>query len=198
MSPWCFNVHIINGIQDFKLVVNHLKGAPVGKAPSARDLRIRQFNEFVKVYQKHSNTLFKKKQTCPKKLNQLRSAALCGTCSGRSEVFFLHDKAKMKFSKCLEVINVCHDYWQSLLLIFEALAKINHLVVRKQQTYKLVKTEQSDFKAKWLQMNKISQSLQNCTSSKFSVIEQAALICSSLVSLTGNHDFLAESAGFVQ
>ena len=193
-----WNVYMVSTIKDFKPIKTLENGKKV-KTLSPREIRIKEFSKFSAIFHKNWAILFIKKGKCIKKMNELRSASHCGTCSGRSEIFFNEGKAKMKESKCLQVIDQCHSYWNALIEIFEKLASISHLVARTNSRTSLkAHTTQSEYMSEWLKHNKITESLKKCKSSKACTLQQADSICRSLVSITNEKDFVSQSTSFLK
>ena len=89
---------------------------------------------------------------CWEYMEKLRSTALCSTCSGRSQVYFLNEKAIVTEESCHELLGVCSrsfgyslDFMKIMTEVGERLVSASLLIDIGSQFYTKLKTSIKEF-----------------------------------------------------
>lgn len=58
---------------------------------------------------------------CFSRMNQMRTRSLCMTCSGRSQIYFSANKARIKSFDCKQTIQMCAHTWNKIVQMVDAM-----------------------------------------------------------------------------
>ena len=159
--------------------------------------RVKDFNMLKKAFNEERKDIVKHQSVCVKKLTDLRSASLCNTCSSRSAIFFQGQRAIIQMSTCKEVIELCHNYWTSVIKLIDTSFKSRKLVNHAMKFLQMPKTTSIDYLAKWLTETNLRQVLDGCSSPEKCKDEQASLICGSLITIKGKQNIATQTSSFL-
>ncbi len=114
------------GIADFKQKAQELTELKNNIGPFISELK-----KIVQYLVKTTANFETVQGSCATRMNAIRSASVCSTCSGRSQIYFLFKKALISMETCTGFVIECFDSWLMLAKITtgldEAREKIEHV-----------------------------------------------------------------------
>ena len=140
---------------------------------------------------------------CWDRMVQLRNAAVCSTCSGRSRVFFMKQKANMDQATCSSIMNDCYISFKMANRYFKTLAgfslvsdikeilegsliKFKHLsMINKKVARKFVKMMGKE-KMRYFTLDRYFKNKRNLTSEELKEKDRLArVLCKRFLSIQG-------------
>ena len=138
---------------------------------------------------------------CLAELEIVRQAAICGVCSGRTEVFFKDNSSiQLGLGDCQTVIEHCHNYWVYLVDILDEMLAVEGVLKSAGKSAGNALEDEDRFKSSeheklidWLQQNNLREYLRECKQRSTCSPAAASDICSAFITIQ-KPDNLARSA----
>jgi hypothetical protein len=191
----------VSRVNSLKETLEETDSAKAGQALQNIDSWSSEMNDFLDLIHTTRNDFRHVQTQCAKKMNELRTSSVCSTCSGRSEVFFMHNRAILTDQTCQLFIAECFEAWTMLTGIFRGIYKGQEIVeaiesagIQFESPYKgpAVKKMQE-----WLTQIKLETSLNECNGSASGCDEDSRKkICESVLNLE-QATYLENTLGFM-
>lgn len=149
---------------------------------------IAEFQKFSSYYANTKAQLTPQQDSCLQRMTQLRTRSLCSTCSGRSQIFFEGNFARMSEKDCRSTIDSCHNAWRTIINLADAMSLAKSIAIRLKDyagtavfPFNLNAAEPIEI---WLKNSDVREQLLVCTQPLTSCpLASAEALCESLISV---------------
>lgn len=137
----------------------------------------------VDYFKAHLNQFYDSQEKCADAINEERTSAICYSCSGRGEIFFQNDEARMLDSECTDFLRKCQLALFDLSRYQKMLDNYKTIFVHMQQTVTDfnpdVDPKDFEFGIAWFKNPDVVSAHQKCSNlnSPFCKSENRATIC---------------------